>query len=87
MDKIHNIYNNYYTQKKDKTIVISVTFHENLPTIIDYFKNLLYYFRNYNLYILISCNELINSMLSKTKLPENIIIVTTRPNNLPVWGI
>lgn len=85
MDKLHLLYDKFHTTKKNKTIVLSVMFHEKIQTIIDYFMNALYYFRNYNLYILVSCNEIMNLMLSRTKLPDNIRIISVRPNDMLMW--
>jgi hypothetical protein len=88
MKKLDEIYNDYlnHPNKKDKTFIISVLFHENIKTVMIYLMNVLFCFRNYNIYILISCNEYIYYFLNKTNLPKNIIIVTHRDDKMPVWG-
>jgi hypothetical protein len=87
MKKIGDIYQEYLnTPKKNTTFVISVLFHENINSVMIYLMNVLYSFKNYNVYILISCNEFIYYFLNKTTLPDNIIIVTHRDNNMPIWG-
>lgn len=88
MKNLNQVYNDYLNVniKKNKTFVISVLFHENIKSIMVYLMNVLYCFRNYNIYILISCNEYIYYFLSKTCLPKNIIIVTHRDDNMPIWG-
>lgn len=81
---INEIYLN--SPKKNKTFVLSVLFHEEISTVMLYLMNALFYFKDYNLLILISCNNFIFNLLNKTNLPENIIIVTERPDDMPIWG-
>jgi len=92
-DSIHKIYDKYHKQQKPtETIVISVLFHECLPCVIDYIKNTFFYFKNYNIKILISCNELMNSLIQHllnnqlTNISNHVIIVNSRPNDMPIWG-
>lgn len=88
MKNLKQVYNDYLNahNKKNKTFIISVLFHENIKTVMVYLMNVLYCFRNYNIYILISCNEHIYYFLNRTELPKNIIIVTHRDDNIPIWG-
>jgi hypothetical protein len=87
MKKLEDVYNEYLnTPKKNSTFVISVLFHENINSVMIYLMNVLYFFKNYKVYILISCNEFIYYFLNKTTLPDNIIVVTHRDNNMPIWG-
>ena len=81
---IKNLYKN--NKKKEEKFIISVLFHEKIELIIEYFINIVNKFRNYNILILISCNNYINSLLIKYQLPEFIKIVTVRDNNIPIWG-
>ena len=75
----------YYKEKKNKTFLISVLFHENIFIFTDYIYNVLYHFRNYNVLILISCNTIMKELINKLELPEYVKIVTERPNEYPIW--
>ena len=88
MKNLNQVYEYYLnvSPKKDKTFVISVLFHENIKSVMVYLMNVLYCFRNYNVYILISCNECIYYFLNKTNLPKNIIVVSHRDDNMSIWG-
>jgi hypothetical protein len=69
-----------------KTIVFSLTCHENIDCIIDLINNIYKCFEDFNIYILISTNENINNQLIKLKLNKNIIVVSVRDNNHNIWG-
>ena len=82
----YNIYLNYEKFQPSETFVLSVLFHEEITTVINYLINVLFFFKKYNVIILISCNEFISNFLKKTKLPPNIIVVSERPDNIEIWG-
>jgi hypothetical protein len=69
-----------------KTIVFSLTCHENIDCIIDLINNINKCFEDFNIYILISTNETINSQIIKLNLSKNIIIVSVRDNRHNIWA-
>jgi hypothetical protein len=81
---VYNLYHKSY--KKNKTFILSVLFHEEIASVIFYLMNVLFIFRHYNIYILISCNDFIYNFLIKMKIPDNIIIVSHRPDDMKIWG-
>jgi hypothetical protein len=69
-----------------KTIVFSLTCHENIDCIIDLINNIYKCFDGFNIYILISTTETINGQLVKLNLDKNIIIVSVRDDKHSIWG-
>jgi hypothetical protein len=90
-DEINIFYNNLLNSSElfednIKTIVFSLTCHENIDCIIDLINNIYKCFEDFNVYILISTTENINYQLIKLKLNKNTIIVSVRDNNHNIWG-
>lgn len=75
-----------FFENNKKTIVFSLTCHENIDCVVDLINNIYKCFEDFNVYILISTNETINKELLKLKLNKNIIIVSIRNNNHNIWG-
>lgn len=73
-------------ENNKKTIVFSLTCHENIDCVIDLINNIYRCFEDFNIYILISTNETINSQIMKLDLDENIIIVTVRDDRHNIWA-
>jgi hypothetical protein len=73
-------------ENNKKTIVFSLTCHENIDSIIDLINNIYKCFEDFNIYILISTNETINSQIIKLNLNKSIIIVSVRDNSHSIWG-
>jgi len=67
-------------ENNKKTIVFSLTCHENIDCIIDLINNIYKCFEDFNIYILISTTENINNQLLRLNLNKNIIIVIVRDN-------
>lgn len=81
---LHDKYHSF--DKETETFIISVLFHEKIPVIIDYFMNVLYYFRKVNVRIFISCTKSIYDILIRTYLPSNITIISVRDDQEKIWG-
>lgn len=79
-----NVWNEF--RSTEKSIVFSLTCHENVDCVIDLINNIYKNFDDFNIYILISTIENIFNELKKANLNKNIIIVSVRNNDHNIWG-